>query len=200
MGSFFLFSNTGDDNNNLFDGDIIWIDLNDPILGNADAKISILEYSDFQCPYCAKAYVGAITDFKNSNYFSNGDVNLVYKQFPLNSIHPFAQKAAEASLCAQDQGKFWDYHNLLFANQNALTTSNLREYASLLSLNESNFSACLSEGKYEEEVIKETSIAFSLGASGTPFFVILNNENGKVVAIPGAYPWEDFEAAIKEIS
>ncbi|MFQ5531593.1 MAG: DsbA family protein, partial [Candidatus Nanoarchaeia archaeon] len=102
----------------------------DPILGNPDATISIVEFSDFQCPFCQRAHTGALTDFKNSNYFSNGEVNLVYKHFPLNSIHPQAQKAAEASECANRQGKFWEYHDLLFANQQSLDVNSLKSYAS----------------------------------------------------------------------
>ena len=82
----------------------------DPVLGSKNAKISIVEFSDFQCPFCERAYSGAVAQFKQSDFFKKGEVNLVYKHFPLNSIHPYAQKAAEASLCADEQEKFWDYH------------------------------------------------------------------------------------------
>src|SRR3989344_2299 len=87
----------------------------DPILGNANAAVSIVEFSDFECPFCARAYLGPISDFQASSYFKDGDVNLVFKQFPLTQIHPSAQKAAEASLCAlkQDNDKFWELLTLL---------------------------------------------------------------------------------------
>ncbi|MEM3122105.1 MAG: DsbA family protein, partial [Candidatus Pacearchaeota archaeon] len=87
------------------------INSDDPVLGNKNADISIVEFSDFQCPFCARVHSDALAKFKQSNYFKSGEVNLVYKQFPLNSIHPQAQKAAEASVCASKQGKFWEYHD-----------------------------------------------------------------------------------------
>src|SRR3989344_5197139 len=93
------------------------IEPNDPVLGSEDAEVSVVEFSDFQCPFCERAFSGAVADLKSSSYFTDGQVNFIYKQFPLTSIHPYAQKAAEASLCAGDQGKFWEYHDLLFANQ-----------------------------------------------------------------------------------
>lgn len=175
------------------------IEKNDPILGDANAPISIIEFSDFECPYCQLAYAGAISEFKDSDYLNNGNVNLVYKQFPLNSIHPFAQKAAEASLCAQEQGKFWEYHDTLFENQNALTVSNLKQYALSLNINPTQFNACLDDGKYEAEVLKEFNLGVSLNIGGAPTFIILNKETEKGLVLEGAYPWSDFEGAIKEI-
>jgi len=175
------------------------IEQNDPVLGNADAGITILEFSDFQCPFCERAYSGAVADFKASSYFTNGEVNLIYKQFPLNSIHPYAQKAAEASLCADEQGKFWEYHDMMFENQAALTVNDLKSYASQLGLNTGQFNSCLDNGKYVSEVAKETAQATSAGGQGTPFFVIVNTETEKSTAISGAYPWTQFEAAIQSI-
>src|SRR3989344_6124123 len=104
------------------------IEANDPVLGNKNADVSIVEFSDFQCPFCERVYSGALTDFKDSDYFKNDQVNLIYKQFPLTSIHPYAQKAAEASLCANDQGKFWEYHDTIFANQQTLDETSLKSY------------------------------------------------------------------------
>ncbi|MBS3086108.1 DsbA family protein [Candidatus Pacearchaeota archaeon] len=175
------------------------IENNDPVLGNADAGITILEFSDFQCPFCERAYSGAIADFKASSYFTNGEVNLIYKQFPLNSIHPYAQKAAEASLCAGEQGKFWEMHDMMFENQAKLTVTDLNGYASQLGLNTAQFNACLDNGKFASEVSKETAQATSAGGQGTPFFVIVNTETDKSTVISGAYPWTQFEAAIASI-
>ena len=189
---------TGEDNQAPINAKAL-IEENDPVLGNADAEITIIEFSDFQCPYCARAFEGAITDFKNSDYFKNGDVNLVYKQFPLNSIHPYAQKAGEASLCAQEQGKFWEMHDKLFTNQVALTVSDLKQYASQLGLNTAQFNSCLDDSKYRTEVSKESAQAQSAGGSGTPFFVIVNIATGDATAVSGAYPWATFEAAIQSI-
>lgn len=175
------------------------IESNDPVLGNKDAGISIIEFSDFQCPFCGRAYTGAIADFKASSYFKNGDVNLVYKQFPLVSIHPYAQKAAEASLCADEQGKFWEYHNKLFENQGALTLTDLKTYASQVGLDTEKFNSCLDNSKYASETAKETAQGTSVGIQGTPGFVIVNKKTGDATSISGAYPWSQFEAAIKSV-
>ncbi len=175
------------------------IEDNDPILGNADAGISIIEFSDFQCPFCARAHTGALAEFRQSSYFKNGDVNLIYKQFPLNSIHPYAQGAAEASLCAQAQGKFWEYHDTIFANQASLDVASLKQYASQLGLNTGEFNSCLDDGDSESEVNKELAQATAAGGRGTPFFVIVNTETGDATSISGAYPWSEFEAAIQSI-
>src|SRR3989344_928402 len=139
------------------------IEANDPVLGNPNAEISIVEFSDFQCPFCERVYSGALTDFKDSDYFKNDQVNLIYKQFPLTSIHPQAQKAAEASLCANEQGKFWEYHDLLFANQDALDEPSLKSYAVQLGLNTGNFNTCLDGDKMKSEVSKESTQASVAG-------------------------------------
>lgn len=177
----------------------VQIEDNDPILGDPDAKISIVEFSDFQCPFCARSHINALADLRNSNYFKNGEVNLVYKQFPLNSIHPYAQKAGEASLCAQDQGQFWEYHDILFANQGALDVDSLKTYATQLGFDTGEFNSCLDGGKYTSEVNKETAQATAAGGRGTPYFVIINNDNGNTVAVSGAVPWSNFETAINAV-
>ena len=206
IGGFFLFkgdsgtgnpaTDTGSDNQQAINAKAL-IEANDPVLGSADAKISIIEFSDFQCPFCARAFEGAIADFKQSSYFTNGEVNLIYKQFPLNSIHPYAQGAAEASLCAQAQGKFWEYHDTLFANQAALDTTSLKQYAAQLGLNTGEFNSCLDNGDSESEVNKELAQATAAGGRGTPFFVIVNKDNGKYGTVSGACPWSTFEQGIQ---
>ncbi|MEK6897093.1 MAG: DsbA family protein [Nanoarchaeota archaeon] len=173
-----------------------FIEDNDPVLGSPDAGVSIIEFSDFQCPFCGRAFEGTITDLKNSDYFKNGEVNLVYKHFPLNSIHPYAQGAAEASVCAQAQGKFWEYHDTLFKNQDALDIESLKQYASQLGLNTGSFNSCLDGGDSESEVNKELAQATAAGAGGTPFFLIVNTETGKTVSISGAYPFASGTAQI----
>ncbi len=177
----------------------IEIENNDPVLGDKNAEISIVEFSDFQCPFCERAFSGAVTDFKLSSYFSDGKVNLIYKQFPLTSIHPYAQKAAEASLCAKEQEKFWEYHDLLFANQEALDETSLKNYASQLELDTSKFNNCLDNNEKEAEVKKETQQAVDAGGRGTPYFVIINNQNKKTQVVSGAVPFSEFESAINEL-
>ncbi len=211
IGGFFMFrgdggsptgaavTDTGSNNQPSINANAL-IEDNDPVLGNPEAKISIVEFSDFECPFCARAFEGAVTDFKASSYFTNGEVNLVYKQFPLNSIHPRAQKAAEASLCADEQEKFWEYHDKLFTNQQALDVASLKSYASQLGLNTGEFNSCLDGSKMASEVSKELAQATSAGGRGTPFFVIVNTETGDATSISGAYPWTQFEAEIASVA
>lgn len=175
------------------------IEDNDPVLGDPDANIAIVEFSDFQCPFCARAHTGALSDMKNSNEFLNGEINLVYKHFPLTSIHPFAQKAGEAGECANRQGKFWEYHDTLFANQNALDTTSLKQYASQVGLDTNEFDSCLDNGDARSEVTKETSQATASGGRGTPFFVIINKDTGATQTVSGAVPWSNFESAINAV-
>jgi protein-disulfide isomerase len=171
----------------------------DPVLGNPDAKISMVEFSDFQCPFCQRAVTGPLADFEESDYFKNGEVNLIFKHLPLNSIHPFAQKAAEAAECANRQGMFWEYHDLLFENQNALDVDSLKQYAVQLGLDAEEFNSCLDNDEARSKVLQDLAQASAAGARGTPYFVIVNHENGKIGAVSGAVPWEQFEAAIASI-
>ena len=191
-------TDTGTDNQKPINAKAL-IEENDPVLGSADAGITVLEFSDFQCPFCERAQSGAVTDLQNSDYFKNGEVNLIYKQFPLNSIHPYAQKAAEASLCADEQGKFWEYHNMMFENQAKLDVASLKSYATTLGLNANQFNTCLDNGKSASEVSKETAQATSAGGQGTPFFVFADTKSGVSTVISGAYPWSQFETAIASI-
>jgi len=175
------------------------IEDNDPVLGDPDASISIVEFSDFQCPFCARAHTGALNDLKNSDEFKSGEVNLVYKHFPLNSIHPYAQKAGEASECANRQGDFWGYHDTLFANQGSLDVTSLKSYAVQIGLDADEFNNCLDNGDASSEVSKETAQATAAGGRGTPYFVVVNNDNGKSTTVSGAVPWSSFESAINTI-
>ncbi len=171
------------------------INNDDPVLGNENAKISIIEFSDFECPFCARANSGALADFKASGYFADGEVNLVYKHFPLSSIHPNAQRAAEASECANDQGKFWEYHDILFATQQLDATS-LKQHAANLGLNTATFNGCLDGGEKTSSVSQDLAQGSAAGARGTPYFVVINHETGKTQAVSGAVPFANFEAAI----
>jgi len=177
----------------------VQIEDNDPVLGDADAPVTIVEFSDIQCPFCKRVVDGALTDFKNSEYFKNGEVNLVFKHFPLNSIHPQAQKAGEAAECANRQGKFWEYHDVVFANQQALGIDSLKQYASQVGLNTATFNKCLDDGEAASEVSKETQQATSAGGQGTPYFVVINNKDKSTQAVSGAVPFAQFEAAISSV-
>ena len=180
-------------------GDIkVNIGSDDPVLGSKNAAIKVVEFSDFQCPFCERAYSGAVAGIKASSDFKNGDVAIVYKHFPLNSIHPYAQKAAEAAECANRQGKFWEYHNMLFENQEALDTPSLKSYASQLGLDTAKFNKCLDGGEATAKVNKDSQEAQAAGGQGTPYFVLINKK-GDTQAVSGAVPYANFEAAISSL-
>ncbi len=160
----------------------------DHVKGNANAKVTLVEYSDFQCPFCAT--VRPTLDQVMKDY---GDkVKLVYRNYPLTSLHPMAQKAAEASECASEQGKFWEMHDKLFDQNTAGTMSvdNFKKAAGELKLNQSQFDTCLDTGKYASKVTASETEGTSFGVQGTPATFV----NG--VLISGAVPYAQFKTAI----
>lgn len=160
-----------------------------PLMGNPNAKVTITEYSDFQCPACKAAYFNVEALFEEFD----GRINLEFKNFPLRTIHPYAQKAAEAAECANDFGKFWDYANLLYKNSPALSRSNLKNYARQLGLNQS-FDACLDSGAKKLIVDSEYSEAVSKSLRGTPSFFI----NGKkLVQVQGLSLYDSLKTMIE---
>jgi len=163
----------------------------DAVRGSPNASVIIVEFSDFQCPFCAKAY----PTVKKVLEAYAGKVKLIYRDFPISSIHPFAQKAAEASECAEEQGKYWEYHDKLFETQQEWAEKGIplfKIYAEELGLDLQKFSSCFDGGKYTEEVLKDLSDGQSLGITGTPTFFI----NGK--ALVGAQSFEAFQKAVEE--
>ncbi len=158
------------------------------VQGSANAKVTIVEFSDFQCPFCARFYEGAYPDIK-TNYIDTGKVKLAFKNFPL-SFHQYAQKASEAAECAADQGKFWEYHDKLFENQDKLTTTDLKKYAAGLGLDTVKFNACLDGGIKASKVQADFQQGVTAGVRGTPSFVI----NGKLLV--GAQPYDVFKQTI----
>jgi protein-disulfide isomerase len=160
---------------------------NDPVTGPASASIEIIEFSDFQCPYCKR--VVPVLKQVMAKY---GDrVKLVWKDFPLPT-HADARPAAEAALCANDQGKFWAYHDKLFDNQNELTVANLKAWAAELGMNATAFNACVDKGTHRQLVEQDQEEGSRYGVSSTPTVYI----NGR--AIVGAMPLETYETIIQE--
>ena len=160
----------------------------DPSLGPASAPVTLIEFSDFQCPFCLR--VAPTLKQVRDRY---GDkVRIVWKDFPLTQIHPQAFKAGEAAHCAGDQGKFWEYHDHLFSNQSALNPPDLKRYAAALSLNTAAFDQCLDSSKHAERVRDGVSLGTGLGVNSTPTVYI----NGRVLS--GAQPLEAFVALIDE--
>ncbi|MGI9589787.1 MAG: thioredoxin domain-containing protein [Myxococcota bacterium] len=152
-----------------------------PSRGPESARITIVEFSDFQCPFCKR--VGPTMDAIVERYPE--DVRIVYRNFPLGN-HNRAAPAAAAALCAEDQGKFWPYHDLLFDNPRALEDDHFAEYAAKLDLDEEAFAACYGEGRYEAQVARDLADGRAAGVTGTPAFFV----NG--VMLSGARPKEAF--------
>ena len=174
---------------------------NDPIIGNPDAKISIIEFSDFQCPFCARFHIQTLP-LIIEEYIEDGKVKLVFRDFPIQNIHPNALPASVAAECANEQGKFKEMHDILFENQNqwnkqetADAISLFNQYATEMNLDQEIFDSCLSNGKYIEEIKNDLEDGRDYGISGTPGFFIGNDQIG-YVELKGAQPFESFKKVI----
>lgn len=160
----------------------------DPAKGPADAPITIVEFSDFQCPYCSR--VNPTLARLKDRY---GDsIRIVFRDFPLLQIHAQAAKAAEAGACANDQGKFWPMHDLMFANQARLDVAGLKQHAATAGLDAAAFATCLDSGKHAAEWQKDAEDGERAGVQSTPAFFV----NGRPVT--GAVPYEQFASVINE--
>lgn len=159
-----------------------------PVRGAPDARVTLVEFSDYHCPFCkrAQATMKQILD----QY--PGKVKHVFRDLPIDSLHPQARGAAEAARCARDQGKFWEYHDALFNNAPKGAPDDLRRYAEQVKLDVPAFERCLSAGTHRETVQRDIDEATKLGLNGTPAFFI----NGRPV--PGAQPLEAFARVIEE--
>ncbi len=170
--------------------------------GAKDAKLTLIEYTDFQCPFCAK-YVHDTFPQIEAEYIKTGKVKYVRKDFPLESIHPHAFKAAEATRCAQDQDKGWEMHARLFNHPQQLAPTNLPEHAQAVGLDSTAFQQCLDSGKHAAQIRKDMSEAQGAGVTGTPsFFLGVSDASGKVKAtrsLKGAQTYAAFKTAIDEL-
>ena len=174
---------------------------NDPVMGDPDAPITIIEFSDFQCPFCAR-FDSQTLPLIFEEYIDQGKVKLVFRDFPIQSIHPNAVPASVAAECANDQGKFKDMHDILFDNQNewnrqetANALSLFSQYATEIQLEQETFDSCLTSGKHIEEIKKDLQDGQEYGVTGTPGFFIGNDEIG-YVQLKGAQPFESFKKVI----
>ncbi len=178
---------------------------NAPFLGDENAPVTIIEFSDYQCPFCRKFWTETLPSIK-SEYIDTGKVKFVYKDFPLDSIHPGATPAAEAARCVREQGgvdAYFEMHDKIFSEQNILDgggpitgpvqgtaqfgTIELKKWAQDIGY---DIESCLDSGKFKNEVQKDLSDAQSAGGRGTPYFVI----NGKPLS--GAQPFSAFKQVI----
>lgn len=167
------------------------IDPSDPVLGNADAPVTIIEFSDFECPFCKQYHDTTFKQIKQT-YIDTGKVKYIFKDFPLSQLHPRAQASAEAAQCANDQGKFWDYGDALFKNQKALTDDDLKRYAADLKLDIQAFGECYASGKHRAGISNDQQTGIKAQVTGTPGFAI----NGR--RLDGAQPFDKFQALIEQ--
>jgi len=160
----------------------------DPSLGNEEALVRIVEFSDFQCPFCQQSF-SVVREILNK--YGN-DIYFTYRDFPVSQIHPESLKAAEAGQCAHEQDKFWLMHDKIFINQENIEAYNLKRYALEIGLDADKFNNCLDSGKYSQEVNTDYIDGIGLGVVGTPTFFI----NG--YRISGSIPKDIFIKLIEQ--
>jgi len=169
--------------------------------GAPNAKVAVIEFSDFQCPFCGKydkdTYPQLLKD-----YVDTGKIKYVWRDYPLD-FHKNAEKAAEAARCAGDQGRFWEMHDRLFANQQTIAATDLPKHAEALQLNASMFQQCLDSGRYAADIKKAIAEANGFGISGTPsFFIGVVQPNGTVKVskkLVGAKAYTEFKTALDSL-
>ena len=173
----------------------------DPIMGDSDAPITIVEFSDFQCPFCARFHTQTLPSILEE-YIEQGKVKLVFRDFPIQSIHPNALPASVAAECANDQNKFREMHDALFEKQsewNKLETTEalslFSKYASEMQLDQESFDSCLTSGKHIPEIQNDLNDGRDYGVTGTPGFFVGNDQIG-FVELKGAQPFESFKKVI----
>ena len=170
------------------------------VKGDNNAKVTLVEFTDYQCPFCSRYYRDTLPQIVDE-YVKTGKVKYVLREFPLESIHPYAFKASEAAQCAGEQGKYWEMHDRLFANQNALTQPQLPGHAEAVGVDAGKFKGCLESGKYAAKVRKDLGDAQKAGATGTPTFYLgrtdpKSTDVKSVRKLVGAQPYAAFKDAI----
>ena len=169
------------------------------ILGNPDAKITIVEFGDYQCTFCYKFHDETMKKIDQA-YIKTENVNFVYRDFPLNG--PQSILASEASYCAQKQNKFWEYHNTLYDNWGGentgwITKNVLIGFANDIKLDLDSFSQCLKNSEFKQKVLDNEQFAREIGIDATPSFLIFNDS--ELYRIIGAQPFDRFEQALQEL-
>ena len=170
----------------------------DPVLGNANAKVTIIEFGDYQCPSC-RLFWREIEPRLKKEYVDTGKVKLVFRDFPIKEIHPDATAAAMAAQCAADQGKYWEYHDRIFREQDKGTddvvrfkAADLKKWGAAIRLDAAAFNACVDSARYQDEFAKDYADGIAVGIQGTPTFFI----NGRFVG--GAQSFPVFKKIIDE--
>jgi protein-disulfide isomerase len=181
------------------DSIVLGID-DDPVKGDRKATVVLVEFSDFQCSYCARFVRETLPEIER-DYIKTGKLKYVFRDFPITSAHKDAFKAALAAGCALDQGKYWEMHDRLFENPAAFTVYNLTKSAEAIGLNKETFQQCLNNNEYATEVQSDFEAGLKAGVNQTPFFFLgLTEPNSLKVkvltVISGAKPYAVFKAAI----
>jgi protein-disulfide isomerase len=169
------------------------------MLGDKNAPITIVEYTDYQCPFCQRFHLSAYPEIKK-NYIDTGKVRFFSKDLPLD-FHPNALRAAQSARCAGEQGKFWEIRETMSANPDKLDMGHIMGFATELKLDTQKFQDCVNSDKYKERVQADVAEAMKVGANGTPAFIVGkstgNGVDGELVV--GAMPFAMFDQKIKEV-
>jgi protein-disulfide isomerase len=174
-----------------------------PFKGDKNAPVTLIEFTDFQCPFCGRHFKNTLPQIE-TDYIKTGKVKYVLIDYPLESLHPNAFKAAQAADCAGEQGKYWEMHDQLFENQRALEAAKLPDYAKAAGLDVDKFNQCLDSGKNADQVRKEQAEGQKAGVTGTPsFFLGMTDPKSSEVkvarTIKGAQAFGSFKAAIDSL-
>lgn len=175
-----------------------------PVLGEASAPVTLVEFSDYQCPFCKRNATEVMPELVKQ-YVDNGKVRIVMREMPIENIHQFALGAANAALCAREQGQYWAMHDLLFANQQKLQADDIKAYAVTIGLDAAAFDSCLAESRFANEIKADQAEGQKLGISGTPSFVAGltdKNDSNKVHVtefIRGAQPLANFQQTLDKL-
>ena len=192
-----FYPQSGDDSKLLTESKLI--QNGSPIMGNLSASITILEWGDYQCTFCYKFHQSTLNTIKH-DFIETGKVKLVFKDFPLNG--PDSVLASEAAYCAQDQGKYWQYHDELYKNWGGertgwITRDSLDKFATTVNLDLEKFDKCLDDHKYLERVNQMYEFGKEIGIDATPSFLVFSNE--KIIKITGNQPLEVFLKSLDEL-
>jgi protein-disulfide isomerase len=171
-----------------------------PFKGSATSTVALVEFSDYECPYCIRHFTQVMPEIQRT-YIDTQKIRYMFRDFPIDELHPQSIRAHVAAHCAVEQGKFWEMHNRLFSKAGSHTPDELAARANESGLNPAAFAACVAADKYSTAIRQSTAFAISLGASGTPFFVVgkfdpRTNQLTSLKSIPGAYPFAQFQQLI----
>jgi len=175
----------------------------DPSQGLNSARVAIIEFTDFQCPFCARftqdAYLKIVTD-----YVDTGKIRFIYRDLPLSSIHPWSQLAAVSAHCAGEQGKFWEMHNSLFTDQRSMKPPDITSRATKLGIDMAKYNECVNGNRHTDEIEASVKGAEEMNIAGTPTFLLGTfKDNGNVMKIEksiiGAIPYETFQTDIDDL-